>query len=32
VEFIAPAAGDYLFICSYPGHAESMWGVLHVLG
>jgi len=30
VEFIAPAAGDYPFICTYPGHAESMWGVLHV--
>jgi azurin len=30
VEFIAPAAGDYPFICSNPGHAESMWGVLHV--
>ena len=30
VEFIAPAPGDYPFICSNPGHAESMWGVLHV--
>ena len=30
VEFVAPAAGDYPFICSYPGHAQSMWGVLHV--
>ena len=30
-DFIAPAAGDYLFICTVPGHAESMWGVLHVL-
>lgn len=30
VEFIAPVAGDYPFICTYPGHAESMWGVLHV--
>ena len=30
-EFIAPAAGDYPFICSNPGHAQSMWGVLHVL-
>ena len=31
VEFIAPAAGDYPFICTFPGHAQSMWGVLHVL-
>ena len=31
VEFIAPAAGDYPFICSNPGHAEDMWGVLHVM-
>jgi azurin len=30
-EFTAPAAGDYPFICSFPGHAQSMWGVLHVL-
>ncbi len=30
VEFVAPAAGDYPFICSFPGHAASMWGVLHV--
>jgi azurin len=30
VEFIAPRAGDYPFICSNPGHAEDMWGVLHV--
>jgi azurin len=30
VEFVAPAPGDYPFICSYPGHAQSMWGVLHV--
>jgi azurin len=29
--FIAPAAGDYPFICTFPGHAQSMWGVLHVL-
>jgi azurin len=31
VEFTAPKAGDYPFICSFPGHAQSMWGVLHVL-
>jgi len=30
VEFIAPAPGDYPFICTNPGHAASMWGVLHV--
>ncbi|MEP7311668.1 MAG: azurin [Pseudomonadota bacterium] len=30
VEFVAPIAGDYPFICSFPGHAQSMWGVLHV--
>jgi azurin len=30
VEFIAPAPGDYPFICSSPGHAENMWGILHV--
>jgi len=29
--FSAPKAGDYLFICTFPGHAQSMWGVLHVL-
>jgi azurin len=30
-EFIAPKPGDYPFICTFPGHAQSMWGVLHVL-
>ncbi len=30
VDFIAPAPGDYPFICSYPGHAAFMRGVLHV--
>jgi azurin len=30
-EFTAPKAGDYLYICTFPGHAQSMWGVLHVL-
>ena len=30
IEFIAPAPGDYPFICSNPGHANSMWGILHV--
>jgi azurin len=31
IAFIAPAAGDYLFICTSPGHAQSMWGILHVM-
>jgi azurin len=30
VEFDAPPAGRYLYICSTPGHSESMWGVLTV--
>ncbi len=30
VEFTAPAAGDYPFICSTPAHAAEMHGVLHV--
>jgi azurin len=30
VDFIAPAAGDYPFICTNPGHAAVMHGVLHV--
>lgn len=30
VEFTAPAVGDYPFICSNPGHAANMWGILHV--
>lgn len=30
VEFIAPAAGDYPFFCSFPGHGAEMRGVLHV--
>jgi azurin len=30
-QFTAPAAGDYPFLCTFPGHAQSMWGVLHVL-
>jgi azurin len=30
-QFTAPKAGDYPFICTFPGHAQSMWGVLHVL-
>jgi azurin len=30
-QFTAPPAGDYPFLCTSPGHAQSMWGVLHVL-
>lgn len=30
VEFKAPAAGRYPYICTVPGHAASMWGVLTV--
>jgi azurin len=30
VDFIAPARGDYPFICTYPGHAAFMHGILHV--
>jgi azurin len=28
--FMAPAPGDYPFVCSVPGHGETMNGVLHV--
>jgi azurin len=30
VEFDAPPPGRYLYICTTPGHAASMWGVLTV--
>lgn len=30
VDFIAPPPGNYPFICSYPGHAAFMRGILHV--
>ncbi|HTP40192.1 MAG TPA: plastocyanin/azurin family copper-binding protein [Steroidobacteraceae bacterium] len=30
VDFVAPAPGDYPFICTYPGHVAFMRGVLHV--
>lgn len=30
IEFTAPAPGDYPYICSTPGHAFEMHGVLHV--
>ena len=29
-EFIAPAPGDYPFMCTTPGHGEDMHGILHV--
>jgi azurin len=31
IEFVAPVAGRYLYICTTPGHAASMWGVLNVM-
>lgn len=30
IYFTAPPAGDYPFICSYPGHYQVMKGVMHV--
>ncbi len=29
VEFTAPAAGDYPYVCAFPGHYASMKGVMH---
>jgi azurin len=31
IDFIAPAPGDYPFICTYPGHAAFMRGNLRVM-
>lgn len=31
VDFTAPAAGEYLFVCSVPGHGETMRGTLTVV-
>ncbi len=31
VTFTAPAAGDYPYICTYPGHFISMKGTMHVV-
>jgi len=31
LEFEAPEAGSYYFICTYPGHWEKMTGVLKVM-
>jgi azurin len=28
--FTAPAAGDYTYICTFPGHSMTMKGTLHV--
>ena len=30
IEFTAPKPGDYPYICTTPGHAAEMHGVLHV--
>lgn len=30
IEFTAPAAGDYPYLCSFPGHGLIMNGVMHV--
>ena len=30
VDFVAPAPGDYPFLCTTPGHGAVMHGVLHV--
>ena len=31
VDFVAPAPGDYPFLCTNPGHGAVMHGILHVL-
>jgi azurin len=30
LEFVAPAAGSYNYICTYPGHFPKMIGKLYV--
>jgi azurin len=30
IEFIAPAPGTYAFVCSVPGHGDTMQGILTV--
>jgi azurin len=30
VDFVAPAPGDYPFLCTNPGHGAVMHGILHV--
>lgn len=32
IDFVAPAPGDYPFVCSVPGHGETMRGTLTVTG
>jgi azurin len=32
ITFVAPAPGDYPFVCSVPGHGETMQGILTVTG
>jgi azurin len=32
VQFIPPAAGHYPFVCSVPGHGDTMRGILTVTG
>ena len=31
ISFIAPEPGDYPYVCTFPGHALLMRGVMHVL-
>jgi azurin len=31
VDFVAPAPGDYPFLCTNPGHGAVMHGILHVV-
>ena len=31
ISFIAPEPGDYPYVCTFPGHAMLMRGVMHVL-
>ncbi len=31
LEFTAPAPGDYPYVCTFPGHAILMRGVMHVV-
>ncbi|MBX7208225.1 MAG: hypothetical protein K1X78_07950 [Verrucomicrobiaceae bacterium] len=31
IEFVAPAAGDYPYVCTFPGHGILMNGVMKVL-
>ena len=31
VTFVVPAAGEYTYVCLFPGHANSMFGTLRAL-